>query len=601
MTRPIPGAPEPRAILSVAVENPGDVAVARQRARRIAELLGFDFHDQARIAAAVSEIARNAVTHGGGARGRCAFLLENGSAARPPVFLVRVSDAGPGFADAAAVLEGRSPGLGIPGARRLMDAFRILPGPPGTGAVVELGKQLPPSVTPPNPARLRAIVERLAADAPPDPAAVLAEQNRELVQSLDDLRRRGEELERLNAELEDTNRGVVALHAELEERAEAQRLAAEAKSRFLSNVGHEFRTPLNSILALARLLLDRADGPLAPEQERQVSLIRRSAADLALMVDDLLDLSKAEAGRLDVHATAFTVAELFGGLRGLLRPLLPGADPVALVFEDARGLPPLMTDEGKLTQILRNLLSNALKFTEAGEVRVAASYDATTDRLRFTVRDSGIGIAPDDQSRVFEEFEQVRSPLQQRSKGTGLGLPLARRLAELLGGRMSLDSVPGQGSTFSFDIPRRHKEATGAAEPAARRRRVLVVDDDEGFRYVLRQMIDPRLFDAEETADGASALTLARSAAHAPDAILLDLRMPGLDGLAVAAALAADPATRRIPVVIATSTPVDDALRARLGRAGAVAVMAKGELSRGVLTRLLEDALARHGGEGPTP
>jgi signal transduction histidine kinase len=180
---------------------------------------------------------------------------------------------------------------------------------------------------------------------------------------------------------------------------------------------HEFRTPLNSVLALSRLLLDRIDGDLTPEQERQVGYIRRSAEGLLELVNDLLDLAKVEAGKVDVRSTAFTINELFGGLRGSLRPLLT-SQAVELIFDIPDKVPNLFTDEAKVTQILRNLISNALKFTEQGEVKVTASFDVEKARLNISVRDTGIGIASEDIGLIFEEFSQVDTKIQRRVKGT---------------------------------------------------------------------------------------------------------------------------------------------------------------------------------------
>ena len=261
MTIPLPG---------VAIEQERDVVVGRQRARRLAGLLGFDPHEQTRIATAVSEIARNAYAYAGG--GRIEFAIEGES--RPQLFIVRVADTGPGIRDLRRVLSGeyRSPtgmGLGIIGSKRLMDAFDVESSPGGT--LVTMRKLLPRGVPLVTLATVKLIVEAVSRDAGFDPFAALRQQNAELMQTLDDLRRRQEQLERLNAEMEDTNRGVVALYAELDERADHLRRADELKTRFLSNMSHEFRTPLNSILALSRLLLDRVDGPLTVEQERQVT------------------------------------------------------------------------------------------------------------------------------------------------------------------------------------------------------------------------------------------------------------------------------------------------------------------------------------------
>src|SRR5262249_12538383 len=183
------------------------------------------------------------------------------------------------------------------------------------------------------------------------------------------------------------------------------------------------------------------------------------------------------------------------GLRGALKPLLVSPS-VDLWFEAARDLPALYTDEAKVTQILRNLISNALKFTEQGEVRVLARCDADTGTISFSVRDTGIGIAPADQERIFEEFSQIETRLQKKVKGTGLGLPLSRSLAGLLGGDLRVESVVGQGSVFTLCIPIALGDPSKAARPAEAggHKRVLLIDDDETFRYVMRQIIsnEPR-------------------------------------------------------------------------------------------------------------
>jgi signal transduction histidine kinase len=217
-------------------------------------------------------------------------------------------------------------------------------------------------------------------------------------------------------------------------------------------MSHEFRTPLNSILALSRILLDRMDGPLTDEQERQIEFIRRAADDLSELVNDLLDLAKVEAGKIVIRPAECTIDKLFGALRGMLRPLLVNPS-VTLVFEEAADLPPITTDEAKVSQIVRNFISNALKFTEQGEVRVSARLTSDGAAVAIAVADTGIGIAPDDQDAIFEEFVQLDHQAQRRVKGTGLGLPLCRRLAGLLGGTVTVESQPGLGSTFAFSLP----------------------------------------------------------------------------------------------------------------------------------------------------
>lgn len=274
--------------------------------------------------------------------------------------------------------------------------------------------------------------------APPkDPAAALADAQREA--------------QDLRAELEETNRGVLALYAELDTQAEQLRLATELKSRFLAYMSHEFRTPINSIRSITRLLIDRVDGPLTEEQERQVNFIQDTAGEFAEMVDDLLDLAKVEAGRVEISPAWFEMVDLFSALRGMFKPMLTNP-AVNLVFEDPQDLPKLYTDDGKLSQILRNFVSNALKFTPKGEVRVTARMEGE-GRITFSVADTGVGIAPEFHDTIWEDFAQVRSPLQKRLRGTGLGLSLSKKLAELLGGSVGLASEPGKGSVFSVTIP----------------------------------------------------------------------------------------------------------------------------------------------------
>ncbi|HEY3099118.1 MAG TPA: ATP-binding protein [Methylomirabilota bacterium] len=685
------------AVLSVAIKYEHDLVAARQRARQIAESLGFDAQDQTRIATAVSEIARNAYSYAGG--GRVDFLVEGRTP--PQLLVVRVADGGRGIATLKDVLDGRyrsntGMGLGIVGARRLMDQFEIESSSAGT--TVLLKKLLPPSAGLVNAGRLSALADQLTTEVPRGPLQEIQLQNQELLRTLDALRARQEELLRLNGELEDTNRGVIALYAELDEKADHLRRADELKSRFLSNMSHEFRTPLNAIRALTHVLT-HGEEALSAEQQMQVGYIRKAADELAELVDDLLDLAKVEAGKVVIRPTEFDVTTLFSSLRGMLRPLLVG-ESVTLVFEPAIDLPVLYTDEGKVSQILRNLISNALKFTEQGEVRVSAGVAADGRSVTFVVADTGIGIAPEDQERIFQEFGQLDSRVQRKVRGTGLGLPLSRKLAQLLGGTLTVTSAPGVGSTFFARIPVHYVEPTPAAptaapvwesapldapvlviedspeellvyekylkgsgfqivpaatirqarhalehvkpvaivldillrgedtwkllaelktnastrrvpvivvtsvdderkglslgadayavKPVERRwlldqlrrvtgqqpiRRVLVIDDDEVSRYLIRRLLDDLPCVITEASTGAAGLRHARQ--DLPEAILLDLGLPDVNGKAVLERLRADAATAHIPVVIVTSRVLDDAERNRLARS-AVTIVDKG-------------------------
>ncbi|MGH9565052.1 MAG: response regulator, partial [Candidatus Angelobacter sp.] len=267
----------------------------------------------------------------------------------------------------------------------------------------------------------------------------------------------------------------------LDERADYLRRVSDIKTSFFSNVSHEFRTPLNSIMSLSRMLLERIDGELTPEQEKQVRYISQASRTLADMVNDLLDLARVESGKVRMKVKTVDVEELFSALKGMLKPLLADNRSVELVFEDGSGLPPLRTDEGKISQILRNFISNAIKFTPQGEVKVSAMMSGA-GMVVFQVRDTGIGIAPEHHESIFQEFTQIENPLQERYRGTGLGLPLCRNLATLLGGRVWLESEFGRGSTFFVEIPAvyRGQAETEGEIPALEFNRlpVLLIDDN---------------------------------------------------------------------------------------------------------------------------
>jgi signal transduction histidine kinase/CheY-like chemotaxis protein len=546
-------------VVTVALKFEDDIVLARQRARQLARLLGFDAQDQTRIATSVSEIARNAFRYAGG--GKVEFGVEGRTT--PQLFEIVVSDEGPGIARLSDILDGsyRSStgmGLGIIGARRLMDQFEITSAP-GKGTQVVLRNLLPAGTRFLGPESLVGLGAALAREVPPGPLEEVQRQNQELIHALDELRRRQEELEYLNRELEDTNRGVVALYAELDEKADHLRRADELKSRFLSNMSHEFRTPLNSITALSHLLLDRIDGPLTTEQVKQVTFIRQGAHALTELVNDLLDLAKVEAGKITVRPIEFEVESMFGALRGMLRPLLV-SESLRLVFEPVDGLPTLYTDEGKVSQILRNFISNALKFTESGEVRVSATFRPDEDAVSFDVTDTGVGIPAEDQERIFEEFTQVENPLQHRVKGTGLGLPLSRKLAELLGGRVTVRSTVGVGSTFSAVIPTLYLPKSRVVEDdelvmgERSGRPVLIVENDARQLTIYDRYLRGsafRLVPARNLREARRVL-----AGELPHAIVLDVLLEGEDTWKFLADLKKGETTRDIPVLVVST--VDD-------------------------------------------
>jgi signal transduction histidine kinase len=293
----------------------------------------------------------------------------------------------------------------------------------------------------------------MAADAAIDTESS-AELRRQLVQ-------RELDVQLVRAELLETNRGVVALYAELDDTAAQLRSAVELKSRFLSYMSHEFRTPLTSITSMTGILLARMDGPLTSEQARQLEFVRGSVLELTEMVDDLLELARVEAGRITISPEWFEMVDLFSALRGMFKPIVANS-AVSLIFEEPEAIPRIYTDDKKLSQILRNYISNALKFTSEGEVRVVARLSGL-DEVEFSVTDTGIGIEAGQLATLFSDFVQIDSRLQRRLRGTGLGLSLARQFAALLGGRVGASSEPGKGSRFWVAIPLRYGGATASA------------------------------------------------------------------------------------------------------------------------------------------
>ena len=583
-----------KALLTVAIQYEQDVVVARQRARQIAGLLGFESQDQTRIATAVSEIARNAYRYAGG--GKVEFALEGESL--PQVMHVRVADKGPGIRDVALVLSGKyrsttGMGIGLIGAHRLMDRVEVKTAP-GQGTDISLRKILPGRAPLVTAAGVSGIVQELTSRAPVGANEELQQQNQELLRALSDLRERQDELQRLNRELEDTNRGVVALYAELDEKADHLRRADDMKSKFLSNMSHEFRTPLNSIRALSRLLIDRTDGELNEEQSKQIGFIAKAADDLTELVNDLLDLAKIEAGKTEVRPVEFSVANLFSALRGMLRPLLISED-VRLVFEDVPGSLAMYNDEGKVSQILRNFISNAIKFTEKGEVRVTAAASEDGRVVSLSVADTGVGIRKEDQGLIFEEFTQVPNKLQGRVKGTGLGLPLCRRLARLMNGEVSVHSEPGVGSTFTTTLPAHFDErgASPIANPVEEVRidpllvPVLIVEDEPETRFIYEKLLKGSRYQpisARNLREARDIVVQLR-----PRAVLLDILLRGEDSWRWLADLRRNPATESLPVLVATN--VEDERKALA--LGADAYCAK-PLSRASLLEKLDAIVARN-------
>jgi signal transduction histidine kinase len=577
------------AVLSASVSTERDVFTLRRDGRAVAELLGVEKQDQVRLATALSELGRDLL----GARGLTArFTVEEPGEDQPP---------GPPALVVALTWQGpRAPGPeALDAAGRLVRGLTHRPGTPRVLVEQRLTAEGGPAEE-----RAAAVRRGFHPVAGPTLAEELRTQTQDLIAALAESQAQREELRLLNQELEETNqgvlalysqlseelaetnRGVVALYAEIDEKTRQLRQASEAKTRFWANVSHELRTPVNAVVGLARLLLDTpgetGDG-LDAEQRHQLGLIAASGDTLLALVNELLDVAKAESGRLEPQPAPVDLRALLARLRGEMGGV-PTQAGVALVVPDPDGPPELVTDEVMLTRVLRNLLSNGLKFTGRGEVRLdirAGTAPAPGDgpEVVFTVTDTGVGIPADQLERVFEEFYQVRGPHQRGRSGTGLGLPYARRLTELLGGRIELRSAPGEGTAVTVRLPVRPpaaraasddgaRDADGGARGAEKLAVVLTADDDPAFRAAFRPLLRElahRVVEVDRGADVPDAVRRER-----PGAVLLDLHMPDTDGYQVLDRLAADPALDGVPVIVVTSADGAHVDRSRLARARAV-------------------------------
>ena len=391
-------------------------------------------------------------------------------------------------------------------------------------------------------------------------------------------------LEEQTATLEQQREELLRTQTELEQHAADLSRASQYKSEFLARMSHELRTPLNSTLILARLLGDNASGNLTAEQTRFAETIYSAGNDLLVLINDILDLAKIEAGRLELRLGNVSLERVRDTLMREFEPVAKGKQ-LSLAVEVLPGVPAqITTDEQRLVQVLRNLVSNACKFTEHGGVRV--QFRPAGERIEVAVTDTGIGIPADQLEAVFEAFHQVDGSVSRKHGGTGLGLAISRDLAQLLGGRLALASTPGQGSTFTFDIPlaapaqtarsashdapakapapslrttamNRIAAPTPAPPPAAsgfddrdrlvpNKRTMLVIEDDIAFAAILRDLGRELDYQVVHAATADEGVELAMR--HRPDGILLDVNLPDHSGLSVLERLKRQPAIRHVPI-----------------------------------------------------
>jgi signal transduction histidine kinase len=435
-----------KAVLTLHLRSQEDVLLTRRRARDLAALLQFTPAEQIGLSTAVWEVARLAEPNG---------AVELAVVETPSSVAVRITVSGVPRSMLTVTADG--PRLDLDALGRLVD--RVEARDVNGAATVELSAAAGPDAWVPGVDEVELVLASLTrhdtGGGGPGILDELRQQNFELLTTLATLREREQELTHLNAELGDTNRAVTALYAELEVQAADLRKRAAAGSSFLSSLTHELRTPLYAVRGMIEAILrDYGDG-LDDGLRQDIELIDGAMVEALDLVNDHLDLAKLAAGRTTVRLSDVDVPELFATLRAVVTklPAHPGVD---LQFDDARDLPVVRTDGFKLSQILRNFIVNALKFTEAGHVRVVAHAAGDGEAVRFEVQDTGPGLSKEDQARAFEEFVQLGAERHGELRGTGLGLPLTRRLAAVLGGRVGVRSTIGEGATFSVTIPVRY-------------------------------------------------------------------------------------------------------------------------------------------------
>jgi signal transduction histidine kinase/CheY-like chemotaxis protein len=385
--------------------------------------------------------------------------------------------------------------------------------------------------------------------------ANLRDKRRQISQLREGDRKRVEELTRLTEELNVKSRELLEANRKIRE---ADRL----KSQFLANMSHELRTPMNAIIGFSEILVERLSGRVEPKYGSFMQHILASGQHLLGIINDVLDLSKVEAGKMEVFPEQFSVKAAAEGVCSVMRAQA-GKSGIEIVLDVPEGLPPIETDLAKFKQILYNLVSNAVKFSPPqSQVTVRVRHDAATgagegDFVSVAVIDQGIGIAPENHESVFQEFHQLDSGSRKEFAGTGLGLALVRRFCELLGGAISIDSDIGRGATFTFTLPKRYRgpepvdehpiDAPYVASDAPGDR-VLVIEDDSVAYASLARHLESAGYVPVRARHGDEALKLAKLVK--PVAITLDLVLPGIDGWEVLKRLKADEVTRDIPVVV---------------------------------------------------
>ena len=368
----------------------------------------------------------------------------------------------------------------------------------------------------------------------------------------------------------------VRLFDEIQDKSRQLAEASKHKSQFLANMSHELRTPMNAILGYTELILDNIYGEPTEKMRGVLTRIQSNGKHLLGLINDVLDLSKIEAGQLTLSLADYSVKDIVHSVFSSVESLAKNKK-LELKVELPQKLPAAHGDERRLTQVLLNLVGNSIKFTDKGEVAIRA--ESADGSFTISVRDTGPGIAEVDQLKIFEEFQQADSSTTKEKGGTGLGLAISKRIVEMHGGRLWVDSSLGHGSTFSFTVPI-SRRATGRASMT---KRILVVEDQEDNRQILRDLLASVGHEMIEAHDGEAAV--AQAAKHRPDLILMDIQLPVMDGYEATRRIKANPELRAIPIIVVTSYALSgDEDKARA--AGCDAYVAKPYSPRQLLAKI---------------